>query len=46
MPQMMRAIRKLEAAPGLALAEVPVPQIGPEEVLVQVEAASLCGTNG
>src|SRR5438067_967438 len=45
MPQTMRAIRKLEPAPGLTLTEVPVPQIGPEEVLVQVEAASLCGTD-
>jgi threonine 3-dehydrogenase len=45
MPETMRAIRKLERAPGLTLAEVPVPQPGPDEVLVRVEAASLCGTD-
>jgi threonine 3-dehydrogenase len=45
MPQTMRAIRKLERAPGLTLCEVPVPSCGPGEVLVQVEAASLCGTD-
>lgn len=32
--------------PGdLRLEEVPVPQIGPEEVLVQVKACSLCGSD-
>jgi len=45
MPETMRAIRKLERAPGLTLCEVPVPACGPTEVLVQVEAASLCGTD-
>ena len=41
----MRAIRKREATQGLALEEVPVPEPGPEEVLVEVEAASICGTD-
>jgi len=41
----MRAIRKREAEPGLALDEVPVPTPGPDEVLVQIEAASICGTD-
>ena len=41
----MRAIRKLEPRPGLRLDEVPVPQPGEDEVLVQVEAASVCGTD-
>lgn len=45
MGQTMRAIRKLEAAPGLTLDEVPVPVPGDDEVLVQVEAASVCGTD-
>ena len=36
----MRAIRKRESAPGLALEEVPVPTPGPDEVLVRIEAAS------
>ena len=41
----MRAIRKRESAPGLALDEVPVPTPGPDEVLVRIEAASICGTD-
>ena len=41
----MRAIRKVERAAGLTLCEVPVPQPDADEVLVQVEAASICGTD-
>lgn len=41
----MRAIRKLSREPGLALVEVRVPAPGPGEVLVRVEAASVCGTD-
>ena len=32
-------------APGLTLDEVPVPTPGPDEVLVRIEAASICGTD-
>jgi threonine 3-dehydrogenase len=45
MAETMWALRKPEAAPGLALEEVPVPRPGDDEVLVQVEAASVCGTD-
>ena len=41
----MWAIRKLRREPGLALDEVPVPRIRDDDVLVRVEAASLCGTD-
>ena len=41
----MRAIRKRASAPGLELDEVPVPTPGPDEVLVRIEAASICGTD-
>ena len=41
----MRAIRKRESAPGLTLEEIPVPTPGPDEVLVRIEAASICGTD-
>ena len=41
----MRAIRKRDSAPGLVLDEVPVPTPGPDEVLVRIEAASICGTD-
>jgi threonine 3-dehydrogenase len=42
---MMRAIRKLEVGPGAVLQQIPIPQVGPRDVLVQVRAASVCGTD-
>jgi threonine 3-dehydrogenase len=45
MAETMRAIRKLERAPGLTLCEVPIPRPGDTEVLVQVETTSVCGTD-
>ena len=41
----MWAIRKRGPKPGLALDEVPVPVPRDDEVLVEVEAASVCGTD-
>ena len=41
----MQALRKTAAGPGLTLEEVPEPAPGPDEVIVEVEAASICGTD-
>src|SRR5215212_5017243 len=41
----MRALVKESAAPGAAIREVPVPTPGPGELLVRVDAASVCGTD-
>jgi len=41
----MQALRKVEAGPGLELAEIADPVAGPGEVVVEVEAASICGTD-
>ena len=41
----MRALVKETAAPGAAIREIPVPVPGPGEVLIRVEAASVCGTD-
>jgi threonine 3-dehydrogenase len=41
----MKALVKPNAAPGMEMREVPVPQIGPTDVLVAVETASVCGTD-
>jgi len=42
----MKAIRKVAARPGaLEWADVATPHCGPDEVLVRVRAASLCGTD-
>ncbi len=45
MPETMKAIIKPQAGPGLELADVPIPAIGPDDVLVRVRAASICGTD-
>ena len=41
----MTAVRKVEPDRGLVVEEVPIPEVGPDEVLVAVEAASVCGTD-
>ena len=45
MPKTMQAVVKVSAAPGVELREMPVPVPGAGEVLVRVEAASVCGTD-
>jgi len=45
LPQRMRALVKETASPGAAVREVAVPRPGRGEVLVRVEAASVCGTD-
>lgn len=45
MASTMRALVKADASPGFQLAEVPVPAIGPTEVLIKVEKAGVCGTD-
>src|SRR6187455_1576418 len=41
----MRALAKTRPAPGAELVERPVPRPGPGEVLLRMEAASICGTD-
>lgn len=41
----MHAIVKTVEGPGLTLQRVPVPEPGPEEVLVRVKASAICGTD-
>jgi len=45
MQDKMKAVLKAEAAPGATVALVDIPQVGPRDVLVQVKAASICGTD-
>lgn len=45
MASQMKAVRKLQAQRGLVLEDIPLPRIGPDDCLVQVEAASICGTD-
>lgn len=44
-PATMWAVVKHAAGPGAELREVPVPEPGPGEVLVEVLATSICGTD-
>jgi threonine 3-dehydrogenase len=44
-PKTMQALVKTAAAPGMEMREMPVPAIGPSDVLVAVETASVCGTD-
>ena len=41
----MQAIVKPAPAPGAEVSQVPVPEIGPRDVLIRVRAASICGTD-
>jgi threonine 3-dehydrogenase len=45
LPETMRALRKTSQSPGAELVEIPVPTPGPGEVLLRVEAASICGSD-
>lgn len=41
----MKALRKTRPERGAELMEVPVPPVGPNDVLVRVKAAAICGTD-
>jgi threonine 3-dehydrogenase len=41
----MRALVKAEDGPGLRMEERPIPEIGPEDVLIRVHRTGICGTD-
>ncbi len=41
----MKALVKLKAEPGIWLTEVPMPKVGPNDVLIKITKASICGTD-
>jgi threonine 3-dehydrogenase len=41
----MKALVKAKSEPGLWMEDVPVPQIGPDDVLVKVTKTGICGTD-
>jgi threonine 3-dehydrogenase len=45
MPNMMRALVKRDAAKGIWMEEVPVPEYGHNDVLIEVEKTAICGTD-
>ena len=45
MNKTMRALVKSEPAPGLVMREVPVPEIGANDVLIRIHKSAICGTD-
>ncbi|MDA1188247.1 MAG: L-threonine 3-dehydrogenase [Chloroflexi bacterium] len=41
----MKAVRKKAPSEGFTLEDVPIPSVGADEVLIKIEAASICGTD-
>lgn len=44
-PRMMKALIKAKREPGLWMSEVPVPEIGPNDLLVKIKKTAICGTD-
>ena len=44
-PGTMLALVKSGAYPGAELTELPVPEVGPRDILIRIRAASICGTD-
>src|SRR5450759_4166339 len=45
MPDTMKAVVKTHAGPGAEMRDVPIPSIGPRDVLIKIRATSICGTD-
>jgi len=41
----MRALVKATREPGLVMQELPVPEIGPNDVLIRIHTSAICGTD-
>ncbi|KPD14265.1 L-threonine 3-dehydrogenase [Phaeobacter sp. 11ANDIMAR09] len=44
-PNTMKALEKSHAREGLWMAQAPVPEIGPDEVLIKINKTGICGTD-
>lgn len=45
MPKTMKALVKAKREPGLWMQEVPVPDVGPNDVLIKIKKTAICGTD-
>ncbi|MBT8458334.1 MAG: L-threonine 3-dehydrogenase [Boseongicola sp.] len=45
MTNQMKALAKTTPAPGLQMIEAPVPEIGPDDVLIRINKTGICGTD-
>ena len=41
----MRALVKAKREPGLVMMDVPIPEIGPNDILIRVRKSAICGTD-
>lgn len=45
MTEMMKALVKTKPAPGLDLIDIPVPEVGPNDVKIKIHKTAICGTD-
>ncbi len=45
MKKTMKALSKLKAEPGIWMAELPIPEIGHNDVLIRIKKTAICGTD-
>ncbi len=45
MPEKMKAVSKVQPGPGAELVDIALPSIGSQDLLVKVEATSICGSD-
>jgi len=41
----MKALAKLQAAPGLSMTDVPMPEVGHNDLLIKIRKTAICGTD-
>lgn len=41
----VKALVKTEATPGLTLMDIPMPEVGPNDVLIKIQKTAICGTD-
>lgn len=41
----MKALMKLKAEPGIWMSDAPLPEIGPNDVLIKIKKTAICGTD-
>ncbi|QMU58750.1 MAG: L-threonine 3-dehydrogenase [Boseongicola sp.] len=45
MTNQMKALAKTKPAPGLDMIEAPVPEVGPDDILIRINMTGICGTD-
>jgi threonine 3-dehydrogenase len=45
LPNTMKALQKSQPEEGLWMVQAPVPELGPDEVLIRINATGICGTD-